>query len=92
MATAVGGGLLGGYLLSFLPGGPSADPLAPVLGGIAVLLLADAVRRIRATRRGLYAPSLFRFLLPSDSLRPERIAWHAHRDAEREALAMIGQT
>jgi hypothetical protein len=92
VATAVGEGLLGGYVLSFLPGGPSADPLAPILGGIAILLLADAVRRIRATRQGHYAPSLFRLLLPSDSLRPERIPWHAHRDAERDALGLIGQT
>ena len=91
MATAVASGVLGVYVLSFLPG-PPADPLAPFLGGLAVLLLADAVRRIRATRRSLYAPSLLRFLLPSNSLRPERIAWHAHRDAEREALALIGQT
>jgi hypothetical protein len=90
LATAISGGLLGAYLLSFLPGGPTADPLAPVISGIAVLLLVDAVRRIRATRQGHYAPSLFRLLLPSDSLRPERIPWHAHRDAERDAL--IGQT
>ncbi len=86
MATALAAGLLGLYVLSFLPGGPAADPLAPVLGATAVLLLADAVRRIRAMRRGRYAPSLFRWLLPSDSLRPERLAWHAHRDAERETL------
>ena len=86
MATALAAGLLGLYVLSFLPGGPAADPLAPVLGTTAVLLLADAVRRIRATRRGRYAPSLFRWLLPSDSLRPERLAWHEHRDAERETL------
>ena len=56
LATAAGGGLLGLYLLSFLPGGPAADPLAPVLGGTAVLLLVDAVRRsgrraAAATRR-----------------------------------------
>ena len=89
--TAMAGGLLGLYLLSFLPG-PPGDPLAPAIGGVAALLLADALQRIRATRRGLYAPSLLRFLLPSDSLRPERLAWHAHRDAEREALALIGRT
>jgi len=29
---------------------------------------------------------VFRFVLPGDSLRPERLAFHAHRDAEREAL------
>ena len=89
--TAIAFRLLGVYLLSFLPG-PPGDPLAPAIGGIAALLLADALQRIRATRRGLYAPSLLRILLPSDSLRPERLAWHAHRDAEREALALIGRT
>jgi hypothetical protein len=92
MATALAAGILGGYVLSLLPGGPAADPLAPVLGGVAGLLLADAAWRIRAARGGRYAPSLFRWLLPSDALRPERIAWHAHRDAEQEALALIGQT
>jgi len=91
VVTAVATGVLGAYVLSFLPG-PPADPLAPVLGCLAVLLLADAVRRIGTTRRGRYAPSLFRLLLPSDSLRPERLAWHAHRDAERDALAPIGRT
>jgi hypothetical protein len=89
MATALAAGVLGAYVLSFLPGGPAADPLAPALGATAVLLLADAVRRIRAMRRGQYAPSLFRWLLPSDSLRPERLAWHAHRDAERETLGEL---
>jgi hypothetical protein len=89
--TAVAAGLLGLYLLSFLPG-PRADPMAPFMGGLALALLADAVRRIRATRQGRYAPSLFRILLPSKSLRPERVAWHSHRDAERRALEVIGQT
>ncbi len=90
MVTAVTCGLLGLYLLSFLPG-PAADPLAPFVDGLAVALLADAVRRVRATRQGQYAPSLFRFALPSDSLRPERIAFHAHRDAEREVLAALAR-
>ncbi len=89
MATAVACGLLGLYLLSFLPGGPVGDPLAPLVGGLAVGLLVDAVRRVRATRAGRYAPSLFRFALPSDSLRPERVAFHAHRHAERLALALV---
>jgi hypothetical protein len=91
IVTAVAGALLGLYLLSFLPG-PPGDPLAPFVGGLAIGLVIDAVQRIRATRQGHYAPSFFRFLLPSDSLRPERLAWHAHRDAEREALAPIGRT
>ena len=87
-STAAACGLLGLYLLSFLPG-PPADPLAPFVGGLAVGLLVDAGRRIRATRQGRYATSLFRVLLPSDSLRPERVAYHAHRDAERETLAVL---
>jgi hypothetical protein len=91
VATAVATFVLGAYVLSFLPG-PPGDPLGPSLGALAVGLVIDAALRIRATRRGRYAPSLFRFLLPSDSLRPERVAWHAHRDAEREALAPIGRT
>ena len=73
------------YVLSFLPG-PPGDPLGPILGLLAVLLLADAVARLRAVKRGLYAPSLIRFVLPSDLLRPERVAYHAHRDAERRIL------
>jgi hypothetical protein len=90
MVTAVACGLLGFYLLSFLPG-PAADPLAPFVGGLAIALLAEAVRRVRATRQDRYAPSLLRFALPSDSLRPERIAFHAHRDAEREVLAALAR-
>jgi hypothetical protein len=91
MATAVAAGVLGAYLLSFLPG-PPGDPLAPFLGVLAIGLLADAALRVRATLQSRYAPSLFRALLPSDSLRPERLAWHAHRDAEREALASLSRT
>lgn len=85
LVTAIVGALLGVYILSFLPG-PPGDPLAPFLGIAGVALLVDAVRRLLRRREGRYAPSLFRFLLPSDSLRPERIAFHAHRDAEETAL------
>jgi hypothetical protein len=74
------------YLLFFLPGSPG-DPIGPVLGVTASLLLADAAWRARATLLGRYAPSIFRFVLPSDLLRPERIAYQAHRDAERRLLA-----
>jgi hypothetical protein len=87
-ATALLGAILGLYLLSFLPG-PAGDPLAPLVGAVAVALLVDAIRRILRTRQGRYAPSLFRFLLPADFLRPERLAFRAHRDAERSALAVI---
>jgi hypothetical protein len=84
--TAGAGTLLGLYLLSFLPGS-AGDPLAPLVGLLAVGLVADSALRLVAAHRGRYAPSFFRFLLPSDSLRPERLAFHAHRDAERRALA-----
>jgi hypothetical protein len=90
MATAIAGGLLGLYLLSFLPG-PPGDPIAPLVGVAAVALLVDAIQRILRARQHRYAPSLFRFLLPTDSLRPERLAFHAHRDAERAALAFLGR-
>jgi len=88
MVTAAGGGLLGLYLASFLPG-PAADPLAPMVAGLSVALLADAVRRARAARRGHYAPSLFRLALPSEVLRPERGAFHARLDSERETLPLL---
>jgi hypothetical protein len=91
MITAAACASLGVYLLSFLPG-PAADPLAPFVGVLAVALAADAVLRIRATRMGRYAPSLFRALLPSDSLRAERAAFHAHREREREMLALLDRT
>jgi len=73
------------YVLSFLPG-PPGDPVGPVLGALAVLLLADAALRLWASRSGRYAPSLLRFVLPTDLLRPERVAYHAHRDTERRIL------
>jgi hypothetical protein len=88
-ATATVCLVLGLYLLSFLPGGPAADPLAPLIAALSAALVVDAVRRIVATRHGRYAPSLFRFALPSDSLRPERVAYHAHRDAEHDALGLV---
>jgi len=88
IATAVAGALLAIYLLSFLPG-PPGDPLAPVVALASLLLLLDAGRRLRATWAGRYAPSLLRAVLPSQVLRPERLAYHAHRDAERR-LRSIG--
>jgi hypothetical protein len=89
IASAAACGVVGLYLLSFLPGGPAADPLAPFVAGLSLALVGDGAQRIHAARRGRYAPSLFRFALPSDSLRPERAAYHAHRDAEREALRLL---
>ena len=85
LATAAASAALGAYLLHFLPG-PPGDPLAPAIAVAGVLLLADAARRWRAARSSRYAPSLLRWLLPSNVLRPERLAFHAHRDAERDAL------
>jgi hypothetical protein len=85
LVTSIAGGILGLYVLSFLPG-PPGDPLAPSLGGLSIALVADMVLRVRAIRRGEYAPSLFRWLPASAVLRPERLALHAHRDAERDAL------
>ena len=83
--TAAAEAFLAIYLLTFLPG-PPADPIAPVLGVAALVLLADAAWRTRAALAGRYAPSLLRFVMPSDLLRPERIAYQAHREAERRAL------
>ena len=84
--TAGAEALLAAYLVVFLPG-PPGDPVGPVMAVVAVALLGDASWRAWAALAGRYAPSLFRFLLPSDLLRPERVAYHAHRDAERKALA-----
>jgi hypothetical protein len=91
IASAGACGVVGLYLLSFLPGSPAADPLAPFVAVVSGALIVDAARRILAARRGRYAPSLFRFVLPSDSLPPERRAYHAHRDAERGALGVLGR-
>jgi len=63
------------------------DPIGPWLRLLAVLLLVDGAVRIGRALHGAYAPSLFRWVLPSDCLRPERIAYQAHREAERRAWA-----
>jgi hypothetical protein len=83
LATAAAEVLLASYLLLFLPGAPG-DPIGPFMGVAAVGLLVDAGWRTRAALAGRYAPSLLRFLVPSDLLRPERVAYQAHRDAERQ--------
>jgi hypothetical protein len=84
LGTAAAEAFLAIYLLTFLPG-PPGDPIAPVMGVATVVLLADAAWRARAILAGRYAPSLLRFVVPSDLLRPERIAYQAHREAERRA-------
>jgi hypothetical protein len=81
--TALAGLALGGFVL--LQPHEAADPVGPWLRLLACCLLIDGLLRIARMLRGDYAPSLFRFILPSDSLRPERVAYQAHRDAEREA-------
>jgi hypothetical protein len=89
LATAAVSGLVALYLLSFLPGESAGDPLAPCVAAGCVALLADAVWRVARIRSGRYAPSLWRAVLPSDTLRPERAAYHAHREAERDALERL---
>ncbi len=84
--TAAGAALAGVYLLFNLYGSPAADPLAPVMFLLAVVLLLDAALRGRSIRARQYAPSLFRFLLPSGALRAERVAYREHLEAERKVL------
>jgi hypothetical protein len=79
--TALAGLALGVFVLA--QPHEAADPLGPWIRLVALLLLVDGGLRIARTLSGAYAPSLFRFVLPSDCLRPERIAYQAHRDAER---------
>jgi hypothetical protein len=84
VVTAVIGLVFAAYV--FLQPVVAADPIGPWLRVLAAALCVDAFIRIRRARRGLYAPSLIAFALPSGSLRPERVAYHAHRDAERQTL------
>jgi len=86
LVTALAAAGLALYVLQFLPRDPSADPVGPWLGLLGVAMLFDGAVRISRARRGGYAPSLLSFVLPCDSLRPERLAFHAHREAEREML------
>jgi hypothetical protein len=83
--TSAAEALLAVYLFLFLPASPG-DPIGPVVAFAAAALVLDALWRTRAALAGRYAPSLFRFLLPSDLLRPERVAYQSHRDAERTIL------
>jgi hypothetical protein len=48
--------------------------------------------RVALARAGRYAPSLWRAVLPGDTLRPERVAYRAHREAERRTLETFVQT
>ena len=87
LVTAVVGFVFAAYVFAqrVVPG----DPVGPWLRLLALGLIVDGVVRIVRTRRGEYAPSLFRWALPSNVLRPERVAYHAHRDAERASLASL---
>jgi hypothetical protein len=89
--TAVVEFALGLYLLSFLPRGPAADPVAPTVVALGLTLAADGVLRLVASRSGRYAPSLLRLVLPTHLLRPERRPYEEHREAEREALRTLGR-
>jgi hypothetical protein len=91
-ATAVVEAGLGAYLVSFLPGGPAADPVAPAVAVLGLALIADGVLRYVASARGRYAPSLLRFVLPVHLLRPERRPYEEHRAAEREARRGLERT
>ncbi len=89
LATAVFSALFALYLLSFLPRAPAADPVAPFVAVGALALALDAALRVVATRAGRYAPSLWRAVLPGATLRPERLAYRAHREAERRELERL---
>lgn len=60
---------------------------APTLLNLATaaVLATDAVRRLGRLAQGRYAPSLFARWVPR-YMRPERLAYQAHRQAERHAL------
>jgi len=58
------------------------DPFSLVT---AILLFVDAGQRVWRTLRGDYAPSILGSLL-ADYLRPERLAYQAHLEAERKTL------
>jgi hypothetical protein len=88
-ATAVVEAVLGAYLVSFLPGGPAADPVAPAAFGLGLALAADGAWRYLLSRGGRYAPSLLRFVLPVHLLRPERRPYEQHREAERAARSAL---
>jgi hypothetical protein len=85
--TAFAGFAFAGFVLA--QPREAGDPIGPWLRLTSVLLLVDGAVRLARTSRGRYAPSLFRFALPSDALRPERIAYQAHRDAEGKARGQV---
>lgn len=59
--------------------------IGPIDGILGAFLLTEGAMRLYLAAQGELAPSVFG--LPFRGLlRPERVAYHAHRDAEREAL------
>ena len=82
-------GCAGFFVLYLAVGAPGADPLAPWLGALGVLLALDSGWRAIEAQVGMYAPSVLRFVIPRDLLRPERVQFHSHRDAWREAAEQV---
>jgi hypothetical protein len=80
VASALGEGLAAVWFAL----GPGAANAA-----FAIVLAGDGLNRLRLALAGGFAPSLFGPLF-ADYLRPERTAYHAHRDAERRALREAG--
>lgn len=60
----------------------------PVNFLLGLLLLGDGGHRLWRAQSGDFAPSAFGGLF-AHLLRPERVAYHAHRDAERETLTEL---
>jgi hypothetical protein len=85
-------GGMGVLILIHALGGPSADPLAPTLILVGTVLTLDSVWRLVNVAQGDYAPSVVRFALPKDLLRPERLWYRLHRDAWREAASGGGSS
>ncbi len=78
-------GCMGLFMLLEASTAPDADPMAPSFGMLGVLLTLDSGWRMVKALAGEYAPSILRFLVPKDLLRPEWVQYRAHRDAWREA-------
>lgn len=74
-----------GLALWFLLGKGTVNLLTGVVCGF------DGAQRLLRTLDGKYAPSLLG-LAVSDYLRPERVAYHAHLEAERISLRALDRT
>jgi hypothetical protein len=78
-------GCMGLFMLFEASSAPDADPMAPSFGLLGALLTLDSGWRMVRALGGEYAPSILRFLVPKDFLRPEWVQYRAHRDAWYEA-------